>query len=117
MKRIRYALAGLAAAAALVVAAPSTAATKLVATVGPGFTINLTKGGVKVKSLPAGTYTITVRDKASSHNFHLTGPGVNKKTSVGAVTTVTWTLKLKKGTYRYVCDPHATAMKGSFTVK
>jgi plastocyanin len=117
MNRIRYALAGLAAAAALVVAAPSTAATKLVGTVGPGFTINLTMGGKKVKSLAAGTYTITVRDKANIHDFHLTGPGVNKKTGVGAVTTATWTVKLKKGTYRYMCDPHATSMKGSFTVK
>jgi plastocyanin len=117
MNRIRYALAGLTAAAALVVAAPSTAATKLVATVGPGFTINLTMAGKKVKSVAAGTYTITVRDKSNIHDFHLTGPGVNKKTGVGAVTTVTWTVKLKKGTYRYVCDPHSTSMKGSFTVK
>ncbi|MDX6452976.1 MAG: hypothetical protein QOH16_3025 [Gaiellaceae bacterium] len=89
----------------------------LVATDGPGFTITLTKGGTKVRSLAAGTYTITVRDKSNIHNFHLTGPGVNKKTSVGAVATFTWKVTLKKGTYKYVCDPHATIMKGSFTVK
>jgi plastocyanin len=25
-------------------------------------------------------------------------------------------LTLKKGTYKYVCDPHASSMRGSFTV-
>jgi plastocyanin len=66
--------------------------------------------------LKAGTYTITVQDKSNIHNFHLTGPGVNKKTSVGGTGTTTWTVTLKKGTYKYICDPHAAAMKGSFTV-
>jgi len=45
-----------------------------------------------------------------------TGPGVDKKTSVGGQGTSTWKLTLKKGTYKYVCDPHASIMKGSFTV-
>ena len=27
-----------------------------------------------------------------------------------------WLVKFRKGTYRYVCDPHATTMKGSFKV-
>jgi hypothetical protein len=97
-------------------AAPSVTGT-LVATDGPGFTITLTKGGTKVRSLAAGTYTINVRDKSNIHNFHLTGPGVNKKTTVAAVASFTWKVTLKKGTYKYVCDPHATIMKGSFTVK
>jgi hypothetical protein len=97
-------------------ATPSATGT-LVATDGPGFTITLTKGGTKVRSLAAGTYTIKVQDKSNIHNFHLTGPGVNKKTSVAAVATFTWKVTLKKGTYKYICDPHATIMKGSFTVK
>jgi plastocyanin len=25
-------------------------------------------------------------------------------------------MTLKKGTYKFVCDPHASSMKGSFTV-
>ena len=37
-------------------------------------------------------------------------------TPVTAKTTATWNVTLKKGTYRFVCDPHATIMKGSFTV-
>ena len=110
-----------AAAAAALLLVPSalarTAGTTLVATDGPGFTITLTQGGKKVSSLKAGTYTIKVQDKSNIHNFHLTGPGVNKKTSVGAVQTVTWKVTLKKGTYKYICDPHASIMKGSFTVK
>ncbi|HST14242.1 MAG TPA: plastocyanin/azurin family copper-binding protein [Gaiellaceae bacterium] len=85
-------------------------------TVGPGFTITLKKSGKKVTKLKAGTYTFKISDKSNIHNFHLTGPGVDKKTSVGAKTNVTWKLKLKKGTYKYVCDPHKSFMKGSFTV-
>jgi plastocyanin len=100
----------------LVAVVPAQAATpKLVATVGPGFTIMLKKNGVKVKRLKAGKYTIFVRDLSGSHNFHLTGPGVNKKTSVGATARTTWTVTLRKGkTYRFVCDPHASQMRGSF---
>ncbi len=83
---------------------------------GPGFTITLTQGGKKVTKLKAGTYTFKISDKSTIHNFHLTGPGVDKKTSVGAQGTSTWTIKLKKGTYTYVCDPHKPIMHGSFTV-
>jgi plastocyanin len=112
------------AAALAVLAVPSAlaarsaaATTTLVGTDGPGFTITLKKAGKKVVSLPAGKYTITIQDKSNIHNFHLTGPGVNKKTTVAGVGTSTWKVTLKKGTYRYVCDPHASIMKGSFTVK
>jgi plastocyanin len=42
---------------------------------------------------------------------------VNKTTSVPAVGKKTWRLTLRRGTYRYVCDPHATLMKGKFTVQ
>ena len=118
MTRIRLVLAA-AAALALVTAAPTSAApTKLVASVGPGFTITLTKGGKKVTTLKPGSYSITVNDKSTFHNFHLTGPGVNKKTTVAFKGTPSkaWTVTLRKGTYRYVCDPHASQMKGSFKV-
>jgi len=55
----------LAAAFAALLTAPSAAAapTKLVASVGPNFTITLTKGGKKVTSLKPGAYSITVNDK------------------------------------------------------
>jgi plastocyanin len=90
---------------------------KLTGDVGPGFTIHLKKAGKTVTSLTKGTYTITVTDKSAIHNFHLTGPGVNKEiTGVGFQGTKTVTLTFKKGTYKYVCDPHASLMKGSFKV-
>jgi plastocyanin len=98
-------------------AAPTAlASTTLNGTVGPGFNISLTQGGKKVTKLKAGTYTIVVSDKASIHNFHLSGPGVNKSTSVGGSGKSTWKVTLKKGKYHFQCDPHASFMNGSFTV-
>ena len=114
--RIRLALVAASAASAVVLAGAAQAAPPLTGTVGPGFTITLTQGGKKVTTLKAGTYTIKVADKSNVHNFHLSGPGVNKSTSVPGTGSSTWTVKLKKGTYRYVCDPHAPIMKGSFRV-
>jgi plastocyanin len=116
MTRIRFALVAAVAAVGLVVATGAQAATPLVGTVGPGFTITLTKLGKKVVKLTPGTYTIKVADKSNIHNFHLFGPGVNKKSTVPAVGTTTWVVKLAKGTYHFVCDPHKTIMKGQFVV-
>jgi plastocyanin len=90
----------------------SSAVKTLTGTVGPGFTITMSKRTVK-----AGMFRITIRDRSSIHNFHLTGPGVNKRTSVGGTGTTTWTVRLRKGkTYRFVCDPHASSMKGTLRV-
>ena len=91
---------------------------KLVGEVGPGFTIEVKAGSKDVKTLKPGTYVIKVEDKASIHDFHLFGPGVNKSTAVPFVGTKTWTVKLRRGTYTYQCDPHASAgMKGTIKVK
>jgi plastocyanin len=116
MTRIRFALAAVAVAALTLVGTASAAPVKLSAVVGPGFNITLKKGTKKVTKMKAGTYLIVVSDKSNIHNFHLTGPGLNKKTGVGATGTVKWKVKLKKGTYKFVCDPHAAIMKGSFKV-
>jgi plastocyanin len=104
--------------AAAVAAAPASAATPVLhAEVGPGFKIEVEKAGKDVKRLKAGSYTIRVEDKAAIHNFHLIGPGVNKKTAVAFVGKRTWTVTLKPGKYTYQCDPHAASgMKGSFRV-
>ena len=104
---------------ALVLSGPTAAAPPVVkGSVGPGFTISLTKGGKKVTSLKAGVrYRFEVTDRSSGHDFHLSGPGVNKViTGVGFTGKRSVTLTLKRGTYRYVCDPHASSMKGSFRV-
>jgi plastocyanin len=107
-------------AGVLAIAAPSQAALpkKLTGTVGPGFTITLKKLGKKVTLLKAGTYSITVSDKSNIHNWHLRGPGrVNKEiTTIGFVGTKTAIVKLVKGTYTYICDPHFSTMKGTFKV-
>jgi plastocyanin len=100
--------------ASLALAVPSLAAARtntLIGTDGPGFTITMNK-----KTVKAGTYVIIIRDRSSIHNFHLTGPGVNKTTSVPAMRTTKWTVKLKKGTYHFVCDPHRSIMHGILKV-
>lgn len=112
---VGIAAASLASAAA---AGASPAATALTGTVGPGFTITLAKGGARVSSLTPGSYRITVHDKATVHDFHLFGPGLNKViTRVGFKGTKTVTVTLTSGTYTYQCDPHAAGgMRGTFTV-
>ena len=113
---VTAALAGLA-ALALTSSAGAAAPTKLVGTVGPGFTITLKKTARPVRLLTPGRYSITVADRSNIHNFHLKGPGVNKEiTTVGFVGTKTVIVALKKGNYTFVCDPHFTSMKGSFRV-
>ena len=105
---------------AVVAAATGTAAPpKLVGTVGPGFTITLTKGGKKVKTLKAGTYKLVVVDKASIHDFVMEGPNKWEKqfTGVAFTGTKSFTLKLKKGKYKYYCAPHESAMFGFVTVR
>jgi hypothetical protein len=94
----------------------TTTTNKLVATVGPGSTISLTRGGRRVTRLKPGTYTIVVRDRAPIHSFHLRGPGVNKATGVAFVGNRTWKVKLVRGLYRYNCDAHPVAMRSSFRV-
>jgi plastocyanin len=101
------------AAAALAVALPANAAVPTFnGTVGPGFTIKLSK-----KPTKPGKIQLRVADRSSIHNFHLSGPGVNVKTSVSGTGTKTFTITLKKGTYRFVCDPHASSMFGSFKIR
>jgi plastocyanin len=87
-------------------------------TVGPGFVITVkNSAGTKVKTTKAGTYDLTIQDKSAIHNFHLTGPGINKAlTGVGFTGKKTVTVKLKVGKYIYRCDPHSFDMKGSFKV-
>jgi len=99
-------------AAALLVALPAAAAIPTYrGTDGPGFTITMAK-----KPSKPGKIKLVIADRSDIHNFHLTGPGVDVKTSVEGVGKKTFLITLKKGTYRFICDPHPF-MKGSFTVK
>jgi hypothetical protein len=120
-RRYRIALAAALSGLAFALAAGASAAPapKTVrGTVGPGFTISLTLGGKKVTSLKSGVrYRLVIDDRSSIHDFHLSGPGVNRVlTGVGFTGTKSVVLTLGKGLYRFVCDPHSDSMRGSFKV-
>jgi plastocyanin len=113
-------LAVLAVSASLVIASAafgSSSSSTLNGTVGPGFTISLKMGGKTVKSLKAGTYTFKIADKSNIHNFALKGPVNKTLTGVSFTGNKTVKIKLKKGKYTYYCQPHASTMNGSFSVK
>ena len=88
----------------------------LSASVGPGFSISLTQNGSAVTNLAPGTYTIDVSDMATVHNFHLSGPGVDEKTSVTGTGSTSWTVTFSAGSYHFQCDAHPTSLFGDFTV-
>lgn len=109
------------AAAALSVSAAATAGTThsrgFQGEVGPGFKIEVERGGKDLKTIKAGVYRIVIEDKSSSHNFHLIGKGLNKSTSLSFVGKKVWRIRLRPGRVTYQCDPHAfSGMKGSFRV-
>lgn len=107
--------------AALVVAGAAFARvteTTLRGTVGPGFTIELRDGqGGPVTRLDAGPVELEVEDRSDEHNLHLTGPGgVDVSTTVAEVGSKAFRLTLVDGVYTFLCDPHPTRMRGTFTV-
>ena len=120
MTRARSLLLGVVAVAALAATSGGLAASAKTVngTVGPGFTIGLTMQGKKVTKLKAGTaYRFVISDRSSFHNFHLSGRGFNRVlTGVEFTGAKSFTLKLKKGSYRFVCDPHSGSMRGGFQV-
>jgi plastocyanin len=93
------------------------AAETLIATVRANATIDLRHAdGRPVTQLQAGAYAIEVHDETASHNFHLSGPGVDQSTQVSWTGTVTWNVTFSSGTYNFQCDPHRDFMNGSFNV-
>jgi hypothetical protein len=109
---------GIAGAAAVLIAPAEAKFNGLTGETGPGFKIEVkTAAGKDLKTIRAGTYRIKVEDKSSMHNFHLIGPGLNKRTGVAFKGDTIWTIKLKPGRYTYQCDPHALrGMRGHFRV-
>jgi len=90
---------------------------KLLGTVGPGSSISLKKSsGAAAKTLPAKKYTVSVLDLSKVQNFHLIGPGVNRSTGVGFTGRASWTITLKKGTYRFQSDASKARLHGSIRV-
>jgi len=93
---------------------------KLLGVVGQNdaFKISLTSNGKVVKTLKAGTYSVTIQDDSTIHNYELDGPNGKSWTftSVGFKGTKTLTLKLAKGKYKAYCSPHESLMFQHFTV-
>ena len=85
--------------------------TALAGSVGPRKTISL-----KPKTALPGPATITVSDRSKTDNFHLSGPGVNKKTGVRTRGSATWNVSLVPGTYTYRSDKHKK-LRGTLTVR
>jgi plastocyanin len=104
--------------AVLALLAPATAKAKtFYGRVGPGFTITLKRAdGTIVRRVQHGRHTFVIRDRSSSHNFHLFGPGVDRRTGVAFTGRRRWSVRLRAGAHRYRCDPHRTTMRGRFTV-
>lgn len=111
----------LSAAAAVALASPAAALAqeRLIGTVGTNDArvITLTHAnGTPVRDIPAGTYTIEVRDRSRLHNFRLTGPGVERRTDIADVETVTWVVTFRdESLYEYFSESHPGEMYGSFT--
>ena len=119
MSRIFGNIAMVSVVVSIVLAGNASAAPKtVVGTVGPGYTITLKLNGSNVTKLKAGVqYRFVINDRASIHDFHIEGPGLDKViTGVGFTGTKSFLVKLKKGTYRFECDPHESFMHGSFKV-
>jgi plastocyanin len=88
---------------------PPPAAQRLKGSVGPGLKIAF------AHAASPGRTKITIRDLTAQDDFHLVGPGVNKKTGIAFKGTVTWTVTLKVGKYAFRSDAHR-ALRGTLTV-
>jgi len=66
-------------------------------------------------SLAAGSYRLVVTDSSRQHNFHLVGPGVNRRTGIASTGIARWDLTLRAGAYRYGSDPGL--LRGSLRVR
>jgi hypothetical protein len=113
-------------AAALAVAGAAfssgTSTPTLKGVVGPGYSVSLTKGGKKVKTLRAGKYKVVVSDKSNFHNSVLErekpeSPKLEKDiTGTGFTGSKTVVMTLKPGSWRFYCSVHESQMHQDFKV-
>jgi hypothetical protein len=75
-----------------------------VVTAKPTTTLTLGSAKTPVKKLKASWYTLTIRDLSAKQNFHLTGPGVNRKTTLRFRGIAIWGVHLQPGVYHYNSD-------------
>lgn len=117
MRRIVISLAAAVAFAATIIVPAQAKFTGLKGEVTDSFQIKVTRNGVRIRTIKAGTYRMKIEDKSSSHNFRLRGPGINRATSVAFVGQRMWTVRLRPGRYTFQCDPHRlSGMRGTFRV-
>ena len=87
--------------------------TTLNGSVGPGFDISLDG----TDGLTAGSYTLVVNDQSDAAQLPPHRPGgVDVSTEVEETGEKSFDIELQAGEYKFVCDPHASQMNGSFTV-
>ncbi len=79
-------------------------------------TISMKLDKAQLRTLAPGADTVAISDRSSKQNFHLKGPGVDKKTGTKKAGKVTWTVVFRPGTYRYYSDANPK-LKGSFKVE
>jgi hypothetical protein len=79
---------------------PAPAVTRLAAAVDATGPVRL-----RPRMIPRGRVRITVRDRSAQRNFHLAGPGFNRRTGRAFTGTAVWTARLAPGTYRFGSDP------------
>jgi hypothetical protein len=99
---------------------PPAASPKLALTVTSSAVTLRRAGGAAVRRLAPGSYSVKVVDRSAKQNAHLVGAGVNRKTGIAFVGTVTWKVKLRKGSLVYRSDaakpklrPGKVAVSGS----
>ncbi len=78
-------------------------------------TISLKLDKQPAKNLAPGADTFAISDRSARQNFHLKGPGVDRKTGTKKSGKITWTVVLRTGKYRFFSDTNPK-LKGSFTV-
>lgn len=76
-----------------------------------------TAAGKLARTLTAGTFSVKVVDRSKNQNAHLVGAGVNRKTGIAFVGTVTWKVTLKAGKLTFKSDAAKPRLRtGSATV-
>ena len=94
------------------------APTRLTAAVGPTNTISLKNArGANVRTLKAGRYRVTVRDRSKRHSFHLVGVRLNRKTTIAGMGTFTWTVTLRRGKLSFYSDHPRIKLRRTVTVR
>lgn len=73
-------------------------------------------GASAVRRLAPGVYVVKAVDRSKKQNVHLVGRGVNRKTGIVYVGTVTWKVTLKTGSLTFGSDATKPKLRGGRVV-